>query len=318
VRLFQHYKHNEEGVKMKRVFVIITVLAVILSLSYGTLVAQERERGREVEKREEADRADRRPDSDRRMEQEEGMRDRPEVPYDRLFAELRRQRDEIRALREEVAALRRMLEDQFALRRARQVRRGRELLRRWEEPEREPERGEFRERWEPERREIPEDIDRQIRDTREKLERHPDDMEVRMRLAHLYREVGKIEAAIEQYKEALKIAPDFDAPYQALKELGYRFPDEPRDEEVPLKDSVGEVISSSEKEVKVKTLEGDAVTFTVPSWQRDDGSWALNEDLSEMVKSLDPGARVKLFWREHEGLRVIQRMEKIEKSDVER
>ncbi len=296
---------------MKRAFVIITVLAVILSLSYGIPVAQEREREREVEEREEAERVERRPNPDRRMEQEERMRDRPEALYDKLFAELRRQRDEIRALREEVAALRRMLEDQFALRRARQVRRGRELPRRWE-PEREPERRE------PERREIPDDINREIMNIRERLERRPDDMELRMRLAHLYREIDRIEAAIEQYKEVLKIAPDFDAPYQALKELGYRFPDEPRDEEVPLKDSAGEVISSSEKEVKVKTREGDTVTFTVPSWQRDDGSWVLNEDLSEMAKSLEPGAQVKIIWREHEGLRVIQRMEKIEKGDVER
>jgi tetratricopeptide (TPR) repeat protein len=302
---------------MKRAFVIITVLAIILSVSYGLPVAQEREREQEVRERDDARRVERRPDPDRRMEQEERMRDRPEAIYDRLFAELRRQREEIRALREEVAALRRMLEDQFALRRARQVRRGRELLRRWE-PEREPEHMQFGERWEPERREIPDDIDREIRDTREKLERHPDDIEVRMRLAHLYREVDKIEAAIEQYKAVLKIAPDFDAPYQALKELGYRFPDEPRDEEVPLKDSAGEVISSSEKEVEVKTREGDVVTFTVPSWQREDGAWTLNEDLSEMAKSLEPGAQVKILWREHEGLRVIQRMEKIEKSDVER
>jgi len=313
----QQCNQNEEGAEMKRAFVIITVLAVMLSLSYGIPGAQERERDWEAEEREEVRRVERRPDPDRRVEQEERMRDRPEALYDKLFAELRRQRDEIRALREEVAALRRMLEDQFAVRRARQVRRGRELLRRWE-PEREPERREFRERWEPERTEIPDDIDREIRDTREKLERHPDDIEVRMRLAHLYREVDRIEAAIEQYKAVLKIAPDFDAPYQALKELGYRFPDEPRDEEVPLKDSMGEVISSGEKEVKVKTLEGDVVTFTVPSWQRDDGSWALNEDLSEMAKSLDPGAQVKIIWREHEGLRVIQRMEKLEKGDVER
>ncbi len=296
---------------MKRAFVIITVLAIILSLSCGVLVAQEREREGEVREREEARRVERRPDPDRRMEQEERMRDRPEALYDKLFAELRRQRDEIRALREEVAALRRMLEDQFALRRARQVRRGRELPRRWE-PEREPERRE------PERREIPDDINREIMNIRERLERRPDDIELRMRLAHLYREIDRIEAAIEQYKQVLKIAPDFDAPYQALRELGYRFPDEPREEEVPLKDSAGEVISSSEKEVKVKTREGDVVTFTVPSWQRDDGSWALNEDLSEMAKSLDPGAQVKILWQEHEGLRVIQRMEKIEKGDVER
>jgi tetratricopeptide (TPR) repeat protein len=317
VRLSQQYNQNEEGVKMKRVFVIITIIAVVFSLSCGILIAQEREREQEVRNREAAERVEGRPEPDRRMEQEERMRDRPEALYDKLFAELRRQRDEIHALREEVAALRRMLEDQFALRRARQVRRGRELLRRWE-PEREPERGDFRERREPERREIPDDIDREIRDTREKLERHPDDIEVRMRLAHLYREVDKIEAAIEQYKAILKIAPDFDAPYQALKELGYRFPDEPRDEDVPLKDSMGEVISSSEKEVEVKTLEGDVVTFTVPSWQREDGSWTLNEDLSEMAKSLDPGAQVKIIWQKHEGLRVIQRMEKIEKGDVER
>jgi len=302
---------------VKKAFVIITILAVIFSLSYGILIAQEREREQEVGDREEAERVDRRRDPDRRMEQEERMRDRPEAPYDRLFAELRRQRDEIRALREEVAALRRMLEDQYALRRARGIRRGRELLRRWE-PERESERGDFRERREPERREIPDDINREIMNTREKLERRPDDTELRMRLAHLYREVDKIEAAIEQYKAILKIAPDFDAPYQALKELGYRFPDAPRDEDVPLRDSMGEVVSSSEKEVKVKTLEGDVVTFTVPSWQRDDGSWTLNEDISEMTKSLEPGAQVKIIWREHEGLRVIQRMEKAKERDVER
>lgn len=295
---------------MKRAFVIITILAVTLSLSCGIPVAQERER-------EQAGRVDRRPYPDRRVEQEERMRDRPEALYDKLFAELRRQRDEIRALREEVAALRRMLEDQYILRRAREIRRGRELLKRWE-PEREFKRGDRGERREPERREIPDDIDREIRNTREKLERHPEDIELRMRLAHLYREIDRIEAAIEQYKEVLKIAPDFDAPYQALKEMGYRFTDAPREKDAPLKDSAGEVISSSEKEVKVKTLEGDVVTFTVPSWQREDGSWALNEDFSEMAKSLEPGVRIKIIWQEHEGLRVIQRMEKIEKRDVER
>ena len=164
----------------------------------------------------------------------------------------------------------------------------------------------FREREEPH-------IDREIRirTLEEKVERHPDDIELRIRLAHFYREVDRIEAAIVQYKAALEIDPDFDPALRGLKELGYKIPDVPREREEPLEDSVGEVISANEKEVKLKTLEGDVVSFRVPSRQKEDGSWVLNEDLSEMARSLDPGAQVKIQWRESEGPRSLDLGERV-------
>jgi len=169
------------------------------------------------------------------------------------------------------------------------------------EEQRESER---REEWRP-------NIEGKIRELEEGVERHPDDIELRMKLARAYREAGKIEAAIMQYKVALEMRPDFAPPYKALKELGYRFPDEPRDRERPLEDSIGEVISTNEKEVKLKTREGETVVFRVPHRQKDDGSWVLNDDLSEMAKSLERSDQVKIVWQEVEGRRVIRRMERI-------
>jgi tetratricopeptide (TPR) repeat protein len=174
------------------------------------------------------------------------------------------------------------------------------LFREREEP-REPER---REEWRPR-------IEGEMRELEESVERRPDDIELRMKLARAYREAGKVEAAIMQYKAALEIKPGFDPPYKALKELGYRFPDEPRDRERPLEDSIGEVISTNEKEVKLKTREGETVVFRVPHRQKDDGSWVLNDDLSEMAKSLERSDQVKIVWQEVEGRKVIRRMERV-------
>jgi tetratricopeptide (TPR) repeat protein len=303
---------------MKRVFVILTALAFILSLSYTFPLAQESgekageageqrsEEGRSLEPvlhPEEFERATNR----RRMEQERRVSERPERLYDRLFAELERQREEIRALREEIAALRKMLEDQHASRKFQRDRRRRIRPRRWES-RREPERRE------PERRDIQRapDLHGQIRELEAGVERRPGDIELRMKLAHLYREAGKIEAAIEHYKAALEIDPDFDPPYRALQELGYRFPYESIERLEPLEDSVGEVISANEQEVELRTLEGEIVTFRVPSRQREDGSWMLREEYSRMAKSLEPGARVKIVWRESEGGKVIHAIERIE------
>ena len=302
---------------MKRGLVILAALTIILTLSYALSMAQEagerpREAGRrEIEEKREAEQLEKEAALDRLIEQRKRMREAPERLYEKLFAELERQRNEIRALREEIGALRRMLEDQYALRRLRRDRRRQIRPRRWE-PRRESEHMPLRDRWEPERREIRRDpdIDMEIRELREALERRPDDIEPRMRLADLYREVGKIEAAIEQYKAALEIAPGFDPPYRALRELGYKFPDMPRDREEPLKDSAGEVISTSEAEITLRILEGDVVTFKVPSRRKEDGSWVLNEDFSEFAKSLEPGTRVKILWREAEGQKFIRRIER--------
>ena len=302
---------------MKRLFVGLAALAIILSLPCTLLVAQDKEeeprehaehmrsRNAKAHHSEEREREEHQRDMEHQG-REEGHDERPcwglERLYDRLFEELERQRHEIRALREEVAELLRMLEEQSAPARSRRGRR-------WE---REPR--PFRERSEMERRHTRRepDIDMEIRELQEAVERHPDNVDLRMKLGHLYREIGRVEDAIGQYKAALEIRPDFDAPHRALKELGYRFPDRRREEEERLEDSAGVVISSNEKEVVVKTREGDTVTFRVPSWQKDDGSWVLNEDLSELAKSLEPDQKVKILWREREEQRFIHRMERIE------
>ena len=302
---------------MKRLLVGLTALVIVLSLPCTLLVAQEREE----EPRERAEHmrgADAKALHAEEREGEEHQRDiehqrreeeREERPcwglerlYDRLFEELERQRHEIRALREEIAELRRTLEEQSAPGRSRRGRR-------WEREGRPSrERGEMER---PHTQREP-DIEMEIRELQEAVERHPDNVDLRMKLGHLYRETDRVEAAVEQYKAVLEIRPDFDAPHRALKELGYRFPDTPREGKERLEDSAGEVISSNEREVVVRTREGDIVTFTVPSRQKDDGSWVLNQDLSEMAKSLKPDQKVKILWQEREEQRIIRRMERIE------
>ncbi len=89
---------------MKRIFVILTALTIILSLSCTFLIAEEAD-----EDRPRPERLRRDADRDRRAGREERTRERPERILERLFGELERQREEIHALREEMAALREML-----------------------------------------------------------------------------------------------------------------------------------------------------------------------------------------------------------------
>ena len=206
---------------MKRVFVILTVLTIVFSMFCAFALAQESDERREKDeprRSEETRRAERRVPVERRMEQRR-VRERPEQLGERLLVELERQREEINALREEIAALRRMLENRYASRRPRQARR--QFIR---QEERKPERRPSRERREPERRDAPREIDIAIREFEGRVERHPDDLEARMRLAHFYLEVDKIEAAIHQYRAIQDIDPAFDPPYEALEELRHKFP----------------------------------------------------------------------------------------------
>ncbi len=215
---------------MKRVFAVLTVLTIVFSMSCAFALAQESEERQEKDeprRSEERRRVERRVSEERRVEQRR-VRERPEQLGEKLLAELERQREEIHALREEIAALRRMLEDQFAPRRPRRARR-----QRIRQEEREPERRPSRERREPERRDAPREIDIAIREFEGRVERHPDDIEARMRLAHLYLEVDKREAAIHQYRAIQDIDPAFDPPYEALEELQHKFPRLFREREEP-------------------------------------------------------------------------------------
>jgi len=292
---------------MRRAFVFLTVLTLIFSLSCVLSISQEVEKkegeveGKKVEEKREIKIIKEIPVPDRPPMPEE----RPpvlqlrEMPFERLFAELERQRREIQALREEIAELREMLKNLFAPRR---------FWRGWEyiPPKRlEPERRQLRERWEPRKPDIERapDIELEIGRLEDQIRRMPEDVELRMKLADVYRKAGRIEAAIDQYKIILDIKPDFDPAYRALEEL------KPMPEEEKGEFSIGEVISSNEGEVILKTLEGDTVTFKVPRWQKDDGSWVLDEQIAKMAKSLDIGKRVKIRWSEVEGERVIRHIE---------
>ena len=333
---------------MRRAFVILAVLAITLSLPCSFLIAEEtgeksdearertmeKERGEEPARHpEEAERMERRERREepvrhpeeaermerRQMEKREGereMREMPERLYEKLFRELERQRNEIRELRQEIISLRRMLERQYPP--CMMYWRGW----RWEdEPERRmPERmreGDepYRERRDAEERRV--EIKEKIKMLQEEVERNPDAIDPRMDLAHLYLELDMIDAAVGQYKRILEMEPDLDAPYKELEKLRRKFPDmfgeKDKRKEEKQNSFAGEVVSSNKEELKLKVLEGDeVVTFRVPYRKKDDGSWALNGDISEFVASLKPGQRIKLLWREgDEDRKVITRIEKM-------
>ena len=86
---------------------------------------------------------------------------------------------------------------------------------------------------------------------------------------------------------------------------------ERREEAKPMEEyCMGEVISSNMEAVTIKTLEnGEILTFRVPRVKKDDGSWVLNMDIAERAKSLDKGAKVKIFWNRVEDQRVLRRIE---------
>jgi len=225
-----------------------------------------------------------------------------------LFEMIRRQNDQIQQLREEIMRLRRLIEERLQP----QVRRGEgEPSRRFEQDR---PREEYQMR-EEQRYERPMDIDSEIRMLEDKVSRDPKNVDAHMRLAHLYDERGRIEAAISQYEMVTKIRPDFDPPYTALERLrGQRREREAQSSE---EFNMGEVISSNMEEVTIKTLEGVTANFRVPRVRKDDGSWVPNMDIAQMAKSLDKGAKVKIFWNRVEDQKVIRRIEflKMEKRE---
>ena len=316
---------------MKRVFVVLSIFTVIFSLGCTTLMAEE---SGEIQKQSKIKRDNGRNEY---VEQESHSddRDRPEGLYERLFAELERQREENRALREEVQDLkeeiihllsdqvqrqqdeimtlrtmleeqynfvRRLLEVEYELRKTKQFVEARKF---------EMEMGEYGTN-EP-------DIEREIAEIQGAVERDPNNLELRIKLGEFYWKVDNIESAFHQFKTALSIDPDFDRAFEALEELRAAFPDISRwsEQELdqPLERIAGTVVSANKEEIKLRVGEGEVLTFRVGFRQREDGSWALNEDLAEFAGSLEPDMQVVLLWQEEEGRRVIRRIERIEKEE---
>jgi len=313
---------------MKKVFVVLTIFIIIFSLWCTSLMAEE---SGKIQKQGELKRED---DRNEHVESEihSDERDQPEGLYERLFAELERQREENRALREEVrdlkeeiihilsnrverqedeiTTLRNMLEEQYNF--------VRELLVGEYELRKAKQLVEVR-KFEMEMREHDPGIEREIAEIQEAVERDPNNLELRMRLGDLYWEIDKIEGAFQQYKTALSIDPDFDPAFEALEKLRAEFPDisrlPEREREQPLARAAGTVVSANKEEIKLRVGEGEVLTFKVGFRRREDGSWALNEDLAEFAGSLEPGMRVSLLWQEEEDRRVIRRMERIENKE---
>jgi len=313
---------------MKKVFVVLTIFIIIFSLWCTSLMAEE---SGKIQKQGELKRED---DRNEHVESEihSDERDQPEGLYERLFAELERQREENRALREEVrnlkeeiihllsnqverqedeiTTLRTMLEEQYnfvreLLEGEYELRKAKQLV---EVRKFEMEMGEHGTN-------AP-DIEREIAEIQGAVERDPNNLELRVRLGDLYWKVDNIEGAFHQYKTALSINPDFDRAFQALEKLRAEFPDisrrPEREREQPLERIAGTVVSANKEEIKLGVGEGDVLTFRVEFRRREDGSWALNEDLAEFAGSLEPGMRVGLLWQEEEGRRVIRRIERTE------
>ena len=341
---------------MKRVFMILVALIVIFSFWCTSPMAQDT--GERAEESGEAH-IERDEDSDEHAEQEghwdEGDDDRPEGLYGRLLADLERQREENRALREEV----RSLKDEIVHLLSDQIQRQQEEihnLRMMLEQQNEFMRGLMREEFEIRKtremfgagrddRDMDEmmmrmrmgmgenegNIERDIEEVQEAMRRNPNDPELHVKLAHLYQEVDHLDAAIEQYKAALSINPDFDPAFRGLEELRTKYPDisrEPRpdwpggdpdmpnwigepEQERPLEKNAGTVASADKRHIALKTFEGETFTFRVPLRQKDDGSWVLNEDFARYAGSLEPGTRIAILWEEVDGGRVIRRIERI-------
>jgi hypothetical protein len=147
-------------------------------------------------------------------------------------------------------------------------------------------------------------MESEIRMLEEKVSKDPKNVDAHMRLAHLYDERGRIEAAIEQYKIVTKIRPDFDPPYAAIERLKAR----QRENQPKGEFNMGEVISSNMEYVTVKTFEGNTVAFRVPKVKKDDGSLVPKIDIPEK------GAGVRIFWNGVEGQKVITRIEFLERE----
>ncbi|MFC1717090.1 hypothetical protein ACFL6S_25730 [Candidatus Poribacteria bacterium] len=312
---------------MRKVFMVLVALAVIFSLSCISTMAEEarkestgvRQTQRSIEKDH---------DPDEHIEREYKVIELPVGSYNRMVAELDRQREEIHSLREEVRSLReeivqlladlleRQWEEIHNLREMQQHQYNfmQEMLSRENEIRLRQVMGERNREWEPEREE--QNIEMELRHMQEQVERNPRDPELRLKLGHIYREVDNIDAAFGQFKAAIEIAPDFEPAYGALEDLRAQFPDvSRRPNEKPLEDSAGTVISANKEEIKLQVFEGDVITFKVPFIQNEEGKWVLVEDFAHFAGSLEPGMKVKILWQEMEDRRIIRRVERIEDEE---
>jgi tetratricopeptide (TPR) repeat protein len=345
---------------MKKAFFYLAVFFIVFSLTVPSLIAEETERksgeanstemkivikdpsekeqGKEIVKEEKI----------ARMYEPDEVRD--------LIAEIRRQRDEIQSLRDEVARLRRLVEGQPEPEKP-LIRRGNGSPPRRLEPTpmqapppreyREPERPEpQREIIRPEERRPEQvfEIESEIAPLEEKIADQPYNKEARIRLAEIYKKVGRKEEAIFQYNEVIRIA----SIEQKIKELMNSMKEYPEimdiriqiaeqykeigdldnalryyEEYIKLKGigglseeskpgldlNMGEVISSNAEEVVLKTFEGDTATFKVPKWQQEDGKWLSDKEISEKAQSLKQGVKVKIIWEPIEGEKVIRSIE---------
>jgi tetratricopeptide (TPR) repeat protein len=149
-------------------------------------------------------------------------------------------------------------------------------------------------------------IDSEIQKLEEKVKQEPNNYEAYMRLGHLYEEKDRIGAAMERYQKAAKIRPDYEQPGREIDRLKAK-QREPRPE---MESNAGEIISLNMEFITIKTLDGNkVVAFRVPKVKKDNGEWVPNMDIVEKAKSLGEGAKVRIFWGEIEGRRVIKRIE---------
>lgn len=341
---------------MKRVFFILTTLLFIFCITIPSLLADEPEK-----KPNEASSAEKRIIVKEPSEKEQGKEIVKEEKIVKLYepdeirdlmAEIKRQREEIESLRDEVARLRGLIEGQPEPEKP-LIRRGNGNPPRRLEPA-QPFR-EYREpvRLEPQREIInPEEnrpeqvseIESEMNSLEEKIAMQPYNKDARVKLAGIYKKVGRKEDAISQYNEALGIqaieseierSMDFikENPentetrmqiaekYRTIGDLdnALRYYEEcikiegigSLSEEAKSESdfNLGEVMSSSAEEVVIKTFEGDTATFKVPKMGNNDGSYTPDKKISEMALSLDKGKKVKIIWNKIEGQKVIHDIE---------
>ena len=279
---------------MRKVCIVLVALAVVLSLSCVSTMAQDNTK-----------------------------------EYS-LIAEIERQREEIRGLREEVRSLRegllqllanqieRQWDEMNALREMQQQQFNfmQEMLNREHEVRLEQMMG-GRERNRERERDDEDNIEMMLRRVQEEVKRNPGDPELRVHLGHLYWRAENVEGAYRQFKAALEIAPDFGEAFESLEKLRMEFPDVSRiPVEKRLEDSAGEVISANKEEIKLQLFESDdVVTFKVPFVQNEEGQWVLNEDFAHFASSLEPGMRIKVLWQEMEDRRIIRKVERLEDDE---
>jgi len=317
---------------MKKVFLTLFILSIVFCLISPSLFAQEIEKKSDEPAKSEIkitikdspeknmhrdsdkyhDEAeiedDDEDEDDDRDEDYDDDRDEEEILLHELLEEVRRLREEVRFLQDEIAYLRRIIE-QSPMPERPLIRRSEGQPPRGWEPEPQPE-----DRWERDdrRREEPMrerdiDINAEIKRLEDEVRKNPKNIDARMMLADLYRQTGRKEVAIDQYKAVIRLAPDFDPPRKALEEIEKSRGEADHEENF----NMGEVISANTDEVTLKTFEGNTVVFLVPKWQKEDGSWHFEKEIGEKAKSLDRGAKVRIFWNEKEGQRVIYRIERM-------